>query len=123
LRFLCGILSSLIQMLNQKQSPFNQPSTRHARVSQALLEDISAGRYEVGARLPSEAELEKRFGVSRHTVREAMRRLRDLGVVSARAGIGTTRRACNCVWAAGRAGEKQPGGGGWGAAGRAGGRR
>jgi GntR family transcriptional regulator len=87
----------LIQMLNQKQSPFNQPSTRHARVSQALLEDISAGRYEVGARLPSEAELEKRFGVSRHTVREAMRRLRDLGVVSARAGIGTTVMARTAV--------------------------
>ena len=68
-------------------------STRYARVAQALLADISEGRYAVGARLPTEAELEARFRVSRHTVRAAIRHLRDLGLVTARAGIGTTVRA------------------------------
>jgi len=70
-------------------------TTRYARVAQALLAEISEGRYPVGARLPTEAELEARFRVSRHTVRAAIRHLRDLGLVTARAGIGTTVRAQN----------------------------
>jgi GntR family transcriptional regulator len=65
-------------------------ATRHGRVAQALIEDISRGRYAVGTRLPTEADLEKRFGVSRATVRQAIRHLRELGLVTARAGIGTT---------------------------------
>jgi DNA-binding GntR family transcriptional regulator len=65
-------------------------ATRHGRVAQALMEDISRGRYAVGTRLPTEADLEKRFGVSRATVRQAIRHLRDLGLVTARAGVGTT---------------------------------
>jgi GntR family transcriptional regulator len=39
--------------------------------------------------LPTEHELCKEFKVSRHTVREAIRRLKLLGLVSQRAGIGT----------------------------------
>jgi GntR family transcriptional regulator len=69
------------------------PATRYARVAQALLADISGGRYPVGSRLPTEAELETRFRVSRHTVRAAIRHLRDMGLVTARAGVGTTVRA------------------------------
>jgi DNA-binding GntR family transcriptional regulator len=65
-------------------------ATRHGRVAQALIEDISRGRYAVGTRLPTEADLEKRFGVSRATVRQAIRHLRELGLVTARAGVGTT---------------------------------
>jgi DNA-binding GntR family transcriptional regulator len=70
-------------------------TTRYARVAQALLAEIAGGRYPVGARLPTEAELETRFRVSRHTVRAAIRHLRELGLVTARAGIGTTVRAQN----------------------------
>jgi DNA-binding GntR family transcriptional regulator len=65
-------------------------ATRYARVAQALLADISGGRYPVGAKLPTEAEFETRFRVSRHTVRAAIRHLRELGLVTARAGVGTT---------------------------------
>ena len=72
-------------------------TTRYARVAQALLADITGGRYPVGARLPTEAELEARFRVSRHTVRAAIRHLRDLGLVTARAGVGTTVRAQSVV--------------------------
>jgi GntR family transcriptional regulator len=74
-------------------STLTAPPTRYARVAQALLAEISGGRYPVGSRIPTEAELEARFGVSRHTVRAALRYLRDLGLVSSRAGIGTTVRA------------------------------
>jgi DNA-binding GntR family transcriptional regulator len=67
-----------------------RPATRHGRVAQALLEEIARGRYPVGSRLPTEADLERRFGVSRATVRQAIRHLRELGLVTARAGVGTT---------------------------------
>lgn len=71
-------------------APAPRPATRHGRVAQALIDEISRGRYAVGTRLPTEADLEKRFGVSRQTVRQAIRHLRDLGLVTARAGVGTT---------------------------------
>jgi GntR family transcriptional regulator len=67
--------------------------TRYARVAQALYSEISRGRYPVGSQIPTEAELRARFRVSRHTVRAAIRHLRDLGMLTARAGVGTTVRA------------------------------
>lgn len=76
-----------------RSPPVMPPPTRYARVAQALLADISGGRYPVGSRIPTEAELGARFSVSRHTVRAAIRYLRDRGLVTARAGIGTTVRA------------------------------
>jgi DNA-binding GntR family transcriptional regulator len=65
------------------------PQPRHALVARALVDAIAAGRYAVGELLPTEAELCRQFGVSRTTLREALRRLRDHGMVSARAGVGT----------------------------------
>jgi len=62
----------------------------YSRVVAALKDEIAAGRIAVGARLPSEEELCGRFGVSRHTVREALRKLREDGLVSSRQGAGTT---------------------------------
>ncbi len=62
----------------------------YSRVVAALKDEIAAGRIAVGARLPSEEELCGRFGVSRHTIREALRKLREDGLVSSRQGAGTT---------------------------------
>jgi len=62
----------------------------YSRVVAALRGEIAAGRIAVGTRLPSEEELCNRFGVSRHTVREALRKLREDGLVSSRQGAGTT---------------------------------
>jgi GntR family transcriptional regulator len=61
----------------------------YRRLVQALRRDIVNGRFPVGSLLPTESELRKRFGVSRHTVREALRYLRDDGLVSSRQGSGT----------------------------------
>jgi len=55
----------------------------------ALRAEIIRGVYPVGTRLPSESSLVARFAVSRHTVREALRQLRDLGLVESRQGLGT----------------------------------
>ncbi len=70
-----------------------RPATRYAAMAQALLADIRSGRYAVGADLPTEAVLQERFGVSRHTVRQALRELRELGVVSSQQGKGTRVRS------------------------------
>ena len=70
---------------------FTQP--RYARVAEALINSIEAGRYPVGSLLPTEAILCGQFSVSRTTVREAMRQLHDMGLVSGKAGVGTLVRA------------------------------
>ncbi len=65
------------------------PSTKHGLVSSALSSDIRSGRYKIGDHLPSEPELSLRFGVSRHTVRAALRTLQELGLVTSQQGVGT----------------------------------
>lgn len=62
-------------------------STRADRVSEALADDIVAGRLEAGARL-DEASLAKRFAVSRTPVREALRELAATGLVRIKAHQG-----------------------------------
>lgn len=61
----------------------------YVQVSRALKEEIVAGAWPVGSLLPTEDELCARFSVSRYTVREALRRLREEGLVSSRQGAGT----------------------------------
>lgn len=71
--------------------PARQPL--YATLAQALLRDISQKRYPAGSLLPTEDEIASRHGVSRHTVRQALRELRDEGVISSRRGVGTRVRA------------------------------
>ena len=61
----------------------------YSRIATALRTEIELGQVAVGAWLPTEAALCERFGVSRHTVREALRRLAELGLVTRRQGAGT----------------------------------
>lgn len=61
----------------------------YLRVARTLKDEIVAGVLAVGAQLPTEDELCNRFGVSRHTVREALRRLREDHLVASRQGAGT----------------------------------
>lgn len=63
--------------------------TRYAQVARDLVAGITSGRFPVGSLLPTELELCKRFGASRHTVRAALRELQALGLVSRRKRIGT----------------------------------
>lgn len=59
------------------------------QIADGLTADIETGRLGPGARLPSEAELAKRFGVNRHTVRRAIAVLAARGDVRAAQGLGT----------------------------------
>jgi len=63
------------------------------RVAEALEAEVRAGRMAAGERLPTEAALAEQFGVSRTVVREAVSRLKSLGLVDSRQGSGMFVRA------------------------------
>jgi DNA-binding LacI/PurR family transcriptional regulator len=62
---------------------------KHRRVSQELRTEIVTGVYGDVGRLPSEAQLVERFGVSRPTIGRALQDLRNEGLVERRAGSGS----------------------------------
>jgi LacI family transcriptional regulator len=64
-------------------------SLKHRTISRQLTTEVIAGKYNKTGRLPSEAQLVKRFGVSRPTVGRAMRELQEQGLIERRAGSGT----------------------------------
>ncbi len=74
---------------SSSQDPFESAKPRYLAVAQLLSKAITSGEYDVGSLLPTETELCQSFGVSRHTVREALRKLRDLGLVTRHQGVGT----------------------------------
>jgi len=53
-----------------------------------ILDRLKAGRYPVGARMPTEGELSAQFGVSRVTIRRALDMLVQDGYVESRQGSG-----------------------------------
>lgn len=58
------------------------------QLADALAAGIREGQLPPGARLPTEGALVARFGVSRAVVREALSRLKTLGLVASRQGAG-----------------------------------
>lgn len=62
---------------------------KHSRISQELLAEIASGKYAPSGRLPSEAQLVERFGVSRPTAARALRDLQDRGLIERRVGSGS----------------------------------
>lgn len=68
----------------------SKSTPRYITVAQTLMKDIETGKFPVGGLLPTETEICERFGISRYTAREAVRQLADLGMVTRRAGVGTT---------------------------------
>jgi GntR family transcriptional regulator len=66
---------------------------QYAQIAQQLLQDIASGRYPDDSLLPAEAELCRMFGVSRMTVRGAMRELELRGIIVRRSGVGTRVRS------------------------------
>ena len=66
---------------------------KHRQIYSALWKEIQSGLLKRGDRLPSEAELVRRFGASRITVGRAVRDLQAAGLVERRAGSGSFVRA------------------------------
>lgn len=65
----------------------NQPVYRN--LYQTIKNDIEKGVYSAGSFIPTEPELEQLFGVSRTTVRKAMKLLADEQLVEIKQGRGT----------------------------------
>ncbi len=59
------------------------------RLSQHMAALIECGEFGEGERLPAESDLASRFGVSRPVIREALSRLRIMGVIISRKGSGS----------------------------------
>jgi DNA-binding GntR family transcriptional regulator len=66
---------------------------RYQRVAESLIDEIGAGKFPLGSMMPTELALCERFRVSRYTVREALRRIEEMGLVARRQGSGTLVQA------------------------------
>ncbi|OPC83859.1 GntR family transcriptional regulator [Embleya scabrispora] len=67
------------------------PLRRNPLVGQAaerLRDQIAAGRWPIGTKLPGEVALGRELGIGRSTVREAIRALAGAGLVESRQGSG-----------------------------------
>lgn len=68
--------------------PINRSSIS-AQIYEQLLNNIVSGEWPVGMKLPTEKELTEQFHVSRAPIREALQRLRALGVLESHQGSGS----------------------------------
>ena len=70
-----------------------QPDTTGIPLYQAIANTLKTairqGQYPVGKSLPTEKQLCKQFSASRHTVREALRQLAEMGMITRKQGSGT----------------------------------
>ena len=87
--------SSSVRPRPRTASNTNIAMPRYLWLHQTLLDDISSGKYPVGSLMPTEEQLGRIYSVSRHTVREATRKLVDSGLIVRRAGVGTCVRAAS----------------------------
>jgi GntR family transcriptional regulator len=68
---------------------------RYEQIAKALGERITSGAVSVGDSLPTEAALCKKYRVSRYTAREALRQLREAGLITRRPRAGSTVAAAS----------------------------
>ncbi len=61
----------------------------YKQIVRVLSDSIANGTYRPGDKLPTEAELIEQFGVSRITVRSAIKEMEDAGLVERARGKGT----------------------------------
>src|ERR1051326_5078331 len=81
--------SAIADHARRKKSGAGVANHKYRQILEKLQDDIVSGHYKPGKRLPSEAELVRRFGASRMTVFRAMHELQALGLVIRRVGSGT----------------------------------
>jgi DNA-binding FadR family transcriptional regulator len=60
--------------------------SKHEEIADSLTRDILVGQYRCGERLPSERDLAERFDSNRGAVREAMKKLEQLGLATIQPG-------------------------------------
>ena len=82
-------------------SPRIEPISKKSVVHDAiikLVELIDNGTFNFGEKLPSERGLAKTFGISLHSLREALRALSVLGITEMRPGSGTYLKSSLPEW-------------------------
>jgi GntR family transcriptional regulator len=62
---------------------------KYLQLAKTLLREIEGGVYPVGSLLPTESDLCEQFGASRFTVREAIKKLVERGLVNRKPSVGT----------------------------------
>lgn len=67
----------------------DSPVPAYVQLEQELRRQIQSSGQHYGSRLPPEQTLARLYGVSRVTLRQALQRLADAGLISRRQGIGT----------------------------------
>ena len=73
----------------EKKKKYKIPaSTRSKKIADELCRKIVNKEYKPGEKLPTERELAEQFKATRHSVREALKRLEALGLVKIRQGSG-----------------------------------
>lgn len=83
-----GVLPELTPVAGDDLHTLKRVRKAYEQVYDQLREMILSGRLRQGHRLPSEAELATQFGVSRSTVREALRLLLAEGMIRTAKGAG-----------------------------------
>ena len=77
---------------SSRKEPFMFNQVRRDKISISIVEQIRRaiveGRFKPGDQLPSEKEMTVQFGVSKHTLREALRALEAMGLLQIRKGAG-----------------------------------
>lgn len=74
--------------MDQPLKPLERAPLLHESVQESLRKYIQDNRLEAGAALPPEGYLAQQLGVSRNSVREAIKALASLGILETRRGIG-----------------------------------
>lgn len=77
----------------REQFPATEPAqltrANPVRLAEIIMARITSSEYAVGEKLPAEKELARQFGVSRPSVREALRALQFVGYIDSVRGSGT----------------------------------
>ena len=66
----------------------NEPIPKYIEIADILQSEIEEGRYKVGDKIPSEAQLCRRFHDNRYTIRQALDLLVNTGIVRSHQGKG-----------------------------------
>jgi GntR family transcriptional repressor for pyruvate dehydrogenase complex len=71
-----------------------EPSKAYEKVIEYIKAEILHGNLKQGQKLPPERELAEQLGVSRNSVREALRTLDEIGIIISTQGVGNSV-SCN----------------------------
>jgi len=77
------------QNTQARKEPGPRTVPRYRTVYDLLRQEIMSGELPIGEKLPTEDELSQKFRVSRHTIRFALRELKEEGLIRSQQGSGS----------------------------------